>query len=72
MADVTQQAVEEKIKTYIDPYLEKDLVSSKAIKDIKIDGGKVSVSIVLGYPANGFKQELAAKLKETISTLPVV
>ena len=41
MADVTQQQVEEKIKTYIDPYLEADLVSSKSVKDIKIDGGKV-------------------------------
>ena len=43
MAALTQQAVEEKIKTYIDPYLESDLVSGKCIKDIKVDGGKVHV-----------------------------
>ena len=69
MADVTQQAVEDKIKTYIDPYLEKDLVSTKAVKDIKVDGGKVTITIVLGYPADGYKAQLAAKLKEIVTTL---
>jgi len=69
MADVTQQAVEDKIKSYIDPYLEKDLVGAKAIKDIKIDGGKVTVTIVLGFPADGYKPQLTAKLKEIIGSL---
>ena len=69
MADVTQQAVEDKIKTYTDPYLEKDLVTTKAIKDIKIDGGKVTVTIVLGFPADGYKAELASKLKELIAAI---
>ena len=69
MADVTQQAVEEKIKSYTDPYLEKDLVSSKVIKDIKIDGGKVTVDIVLGFPAEGYKATLAGKLKELVEAI---
>ena len=37
MADVSQTQVEDALKTYIDPYLETDLVSAKAIKNIKID-----------------------------------
>jgi len=64
MTTVTQQAVEDKLKNYIDPYLESDLVSSKAIKEIKVDGDKVAIKVVLGFPANGYKTELAAKLKE--------
>ena len=32
MADVAQSQIEEALKTYIDPYLEKDLVSSKTVK----------------------------------------
>jgi len=72
MADVTQQAVEDKLKAYIDPYLEKDLVSTKAVKDIKVEGGKVSVTIVLGFPADGYKAQLAEKLNELVASLPGV
>lgn len=66
MADVAQTQIEDAIKGYIDPYLEKDLVSGKAIKNIKIDGDKVAVNVELGFPANGYKNDLIAKLKEKI------
>ncbi|MDH5179051.1 MAG: iron-sulfur cluster carrier protein ApbC [Gammaproteobacteria bacterium] len=69
MASVTPQQVQDKIKEYIDPYLEQDLVTAKAVKDVKVDGGKVTVDVVLGYPAEGFKAEMAAKLKECIESL---
>jgi len=69
MADVAQTQIEDAIKGYIDPYLEKDLVSGKAIKDIKIDGDKVAVNVVLGFPANGYKNDLIAKLKEKIESV---
>ncbi|WJW76057.1 iron-sulfur cluster carrier protein ApbC [Thiohalobacter sp. IOR34] len=67
MAEVSQ--VESALKAYIDPYLDKDLVSAKCIKDIKVDGGKVSVDVVLGFPAEGYRDELAAKLKEQVAAL---
>jgi ATP-binding protein involved in chromosome partitioning len=69
MADVSQTQIEDALKGYIDPYLETDLVSAKAIKDIKIDGDKVTVDVVLGYPAEGFKAELTGKLKEKVEAL---
>jgi ATP-binding protein involved in chromosome partitioning len=72
MASVTQQQVEEKIKEYIDPYLEKDLVSAKAVKDIKITGDKVSVDIALGFPAKGYIPTLVSKLTEKIQQIPGV
>ena len=60
---VTKEQVEAAIKQYIDPHLEKDLVSSGVIKDIAIDGGNVSVKIVLGYPAYGFVDKLSETIK---------
>ena len=69
MSNVTQTQVEEALKGYIDPHLEKDLVSNKAVKDISIDGGKVSVKVVLGYPAKGFKDKLAEELKQRIAAV---
>jgi len=69
MASVSPQQVEAKIKEYIDPYLEQDLVSAKAVKDVKVDGDKVSVNIVLGFPANGYKAKLESELKEKIESI---
>ena len=64
MAEVSRLQVETALKEYVDPYLEKDLVSAGSIKDIAIDGGKVKVDVVLGFPAKGYEAELTAKLKE--------
>ena len=69
MADVAQTQIEEAIKGYIDPYLENDLVTAKAIKDIKIDGDKVTVDVMLGFPAGGYKNDLVAALKEKAEIL---
>ncbi|MGD2138365.1 MAG: iron-sulfur cluster carrier protein ApbC, partial [Gammaproteobacteria bacterium] len=64
-----QAQIEEKLATYVDPHLEKDLVSTKCVKNISIEDGKVSVDVVLGYPAAGFHDELKAKLKTLVESL---
>ena len=63
---VSKEQIEAAIKEYIDPYLEKDLVTAGAIKDIAIDGDKVKVKVVLGYPAYGYVDKLAEQLKSRI------
>lgn len=60
---VTKEQVESAIKQYIDPHLEKDLVDAGVVKDIAIDGDKVEVKIVLGYPAYGFVDKLSETIK---------
>jgi ATP-binding protein involved in chromosome partitioning len=69
MADVSQQQVETALKAVIDPYLEQDLVAAKAVKNIAVDGGKVTVDIELGYPAKGHVADLSAKLKEKVAAI---
>ncbi|MBL4712540.1 MAG: iron-sulfur cluster carrier protein ApbC [Gammaproteobacteria bacterium] len=66
---VTKEQVESAIKQYIDPYLEKDLVSVGMVKDIAIDGSDVNVKIVLGYPAFGFVDTLSDALKVIIEAV---
>jgi ATP-binding protein involved in chromosome partitioning len=51
MAELTQELIEEAIKGYKEPHLEQDLVKSKAVKGIDIEGDKVKVQIELGFPA---------------------
>jgi ATP-binding protein involved in chromosome partitioning len=64
MTDVTKQQIEDAIKGYVEPNLKKDLVSAKAIKGIEIDGGKVKIEVLLGFPAKGVQDAIAAALKE--------
>ena len=48
----TVEAVRDALSTVIDPNTGKDLVSSKSAKNIRVDGGNVTLDIELGYPAN--------------------
>ena len=65
----TQAAVETAIKDYIDPYLEKDLVTAMAVKDIAVDGDKASVKIVLGYPAAGHVASVTADITKMVEAV---
>jgi ATP-binding protein involved in chromosome partitioning len=66
---VSKEQIESAIKEYIDPYLEKDLVSAGAVKDTSIDGDKVKVKVVLGFPAYGYVDKLTEQLKSRIEKL---
>jgi ATP-binding protein involved in chromosome partitioning len=72
MSAVSQLQIETALKEVVDPYLGKDLVSSKAVTKIAIDGANVSVEVNLGYPADGWKDELAAQFKKRIASVPGV
>ena len=62
MAIPEQAQLEAALSAYIDPYLEEDLVTAKAIKAIDIDGGKMTITVQLGFPATGYLETLTAKL----------
>ncbi len=66
---VSQLQVETALKEFVDPYLGKDLVSSRVIKNIAVDGGQVNVDMVLGFPAKGYQDQLAAQLGEKIRAI---
>jgi len=66
---VSKEQIESAIKEYIDPYMEKDLVTAGAVKDTAIDGDKVKVKVVLGYPAYGYVDKLTEQLKSRIEKL---
>ena len=69
MAEVTRESVEQALKGYVEPHLESDLVSAKSVKDIAIDGDKVKVDVVLGFPAKGVFDDIAAALKTAVESV---
>ncbi len=54
MTQITQAAVEDLLKSLIDPNVETDLVSAKSVKNISIEGSNVTVTLELGYPAKSY------------------
>jgi len=69
MAEVTKEQIEEAIKGYIEPNMEKDLISTKCVKAIDIDGDKVKVKVVLGFPAKGAADEIANAVKSAVEAV---
>ncbi len=69
MSDPSRTQVESAIREYIDPWLELDLLSAKCIDAIQIDGGRVQVKVVLGYPAECHRESLIKELEDRIARL---
>jgi len=63
----TGQQVLDALKELTDPNTRNDYVASKSARNVKVDGDKVSVDILLGYLAKSqiepVRKEIAAKLK---------
>jgi ATP-binding protein involved in chromosome partitioning len=69
MADITQAQVEAALKEMVDPYLDRDLVSAKCVKNIAVTGGKVTVDVVLGFPAKGHHATLTQNIKDQLAKI---
>ena len=65
----TRAKVERALGEHVDPYLEGDLVSAKCIKDISLDGARVKVKVVLGFPAKGHAGSLSSALRTRLLAL---
>jgi len=61
--------IENALKQVEDPNTGTDLVSAKSVKNITVDGGAVSVEIVLGYPAKSWADELATTVRSQLQGL---
>ena len=66
---VTDIALLDALKTVIDPNTGRDFVSTKQIKNLRIDGGDVAFDVELGYPA---KSQIAGLRKSLIAAARTV
>jgi len=69
---VTKAQIEEALSRVIDPNTDRDPVKAKNVKNIAIEGGKVNVEIVVGYPAKGWAKEWSQTLRKQIEAVPGV
>jgi ATP-binding protein involved in chromosome partitioning len=66
---VSQEMVLQALSQVQDPELHKDLVSLNMIKDIEIDGGKVSFTVELTTPACPLKSQIQREVEAAVSAI---
>jgi ATP-binding protein involved in chromosome partitioning len=69
---ITENDVKAALAGVIDPNTQKDFVSGKAVKNIKIEGADVSLDIELGYPANSQIGPIRDAISAALKALPGV
>jgi ATP-binding protein involved in chromosome partitioning len=70
MPEVTADEVLNALRRVQDPDLHKDVVALNMIKDLVVDGGRVSFRMVLTTPACPMKAQMERDAREAVSALP--
>jgi ATP-binding protein involved in chromosome partitioning len=66
MSELNKAAVEAALKEVVDPHTAKDIVSSRLVKSIAVDGANVSVALVFNYPASGWHEVVRGAIVEAV------
>mgnify|MGYP001071431884 FL=1 len=69
MTEVSLSQVEEALKGYQDPYLNADLFTAGAVKNIEINDGEVKVDLFLNYPSEYLKNGICQMLQVAIENV---
>ena len=69
---VTVQDVTRALESIVDPNTERDLVTSKAAHNIRVEDGDIAVDVELGYPARSQVDPIRRRVIATLRELPGV
>ena len=69
---LTEESIREALAQVIDPATGRDYVASGEVKTVKLEGGKVSVAIELGYPGKSIAEDIKQSVTEKLGKLPGV
>ena len=67
---ITQDQVRDALRAVVDPNTGKDLVTTKSVTSIKVDGANISVEAVLGYPSRTQREPIGEALQACLTRLP--
>ncbi len=67
---ITENIVKQALAAVIDPNTGKDFLQAKAVKNLSVEGTKVSLAIELGYPAKSQFALIADLLKQALLAIP--
>jgi len=71
-AMATENEVLSALSELIDPVTGRNYVESKSVKNVKVEGERVSLDVLLGYPARGVLEKVRQQVAERLQRLPGV
>lgn len=69
---LTEAALRDLLQTVVDPNTQRDIVSSKSLKKLRLEGGDVSVDVELAYPARTQIEAMRRAIEEALRSQPEV
>ena len=69
MSAVGREQIEAALAEVEDKYLGSDLMSARVIKNIEINDANVVLTLQLGYPANGYEDELRSEITKKLDSI---
>ena len=69
---VSDKQVLEALSELVDPVTGRNYAESKAVKNLKLEGDRISLDIVLGYPARGVLETVRKQVADRLAQLPGV
>lgn len=69
---ITAEDVKARLSAVIDPNTQKDFVSAKSVKNIKVEGGNISLDVELGYPARSQIEPIRSAVTAALQGIPGV
>ncbi|MBT9613861.1 MAG: iron-sulfur cluster carrier protein ApbC [Burkholderiales bacterium] len=69
---ISELQIQTALKEAIDPNMQKDFISAKTVRNIKIDGSNVTLDVVLPYPAKSVITEIKQQIEAKLKTIPGV
>ncbi|MCD6735042.1 MAG: iron-sulfur cluster carrier protein ApbC [Burkholderiaceae bacterium] len=69
---MTVEQVNEALKAIVDPNTQKDLVASREVRNVRVEGGEVAVDVELGYPARSQIETIRRQVVAALRALPGV
>jgi ATP-binding protein involved in chromosome partitioning len=66
---ITKQQIESVLSQVTDQNMDTDLMAAKSVKDITIDGDKLSITLELGYPAAGYFATLKQSVLDQLASV---
>ncbi|MBA1279883.1 iron-sulfur cluster carrier protein ApbC [Stutzerimonas stutzeri] len=58
-----RQQAEQSLSQWIEPCLGCDLFTAGAVRELRVDGSRLHLSLALGFPADGYRHDLSRALK---------
>ncbi|SNX29437.1 ATP-binding protein involved in chromosome partitioning [Polynucleobacter meluiroseus] len=69
---VTVEVVQAVLKTLVDPNTQIDFVTAKAVKNLRVEAGDISLEILLGYPAKSQFDAIREQVLKALHEIPEV